>query len=242
MPLVRTGDSVRKVNLRGNVWDHADLLSSVGRAALRSFVSGPWGPGDAELADEMIRRTHTDPCERQCFITAHADGKRVMKGCHCPGSGWQYTSDEDVQTLEGCSPNDVWNDARAILDNHRKVGRGASDPILCDCDDLAIICGAVAVYEPWMRAGCPMRDGLPVDPPGAPEIITTITQPPDSSMAHAFLLSSVPLIPEEPTIRVGAMYVTDPAGRWGMRRPVNSFYGNGNVAKFRLRLSDLVQR
>lgn len=241
MPLVRLGEKDRKVNLRGNVWDHSDLLGSVGRAVLRSFTPGPWGPGDVALAQEMIRRTHTAPCDQQCFVTAHADGSTVKKGCHCAGSGWQYTADEDVMKLEGRVPQDVWNDARAILDHHEEIGRGPDDPILCDCDDLTLLCAAVAVYEAWVEAGCPIRAGLPYDAPSAPEVWTTITQPPDSTTAHAFIESSRPIIPGERVLRVNGLYVTDPARRWGMRSPPDSFYGTGSVARFRLRMADLFQ-
>lgn len=239
MPRIRFGEEgVRDVNLRGSVWDHADLLAGVTRAALRSFVTGPWGRGEPALAAEMIRRTHTPPCDQQCFITAHADGSVAKKGCHCDGSGWQYADDSDVQALERCGPNDVWNDARAILHHHEKVGRGPDDPILCDCDDLTIICAAVAKYEGWVRAGAPARKGVPLDSDDV-RVYVAITKPFDSTMAHAYMLSNLPPTPGEPIIKVGDLYVFDPAARWGMRRPPDKFYGSGHVAKFLIRFSDL---
>lgn len=240
MPLVRTGAQDRKIKLRGNVWDHADLLCSVARASLRSFTPGPWGDGDTELAYEMIRRCRSKPCDRQCFVVAHANGAIEKDGCTCGAALWQYTSDEDAMKLEGREPQDVWSDARAMLDHHTEIGLGPDDPIHVDCDDLAEILAACAVFEAWVAAGCPFKDGLPIEGPNAPAVYTTITQPPQTSTAHAFVESSNILIPDEPTIRSDGLFVTDPAARWAMGRPPSSYYGTGSVARFRLRLSDLV--
>lgn len=239
---IRTGgNDIRDVNLRGSVWDYADLLRSVGRATLRSFVPGPWGPGDETLAQEMKRRVCTPPCDQQCFIAAHDTGGTTMRGCHCATSGWQYTADEDVQVLEKCPPRDVWNDARSILKNHIDVGRGSKDPILCDCDDMTIIVGAVGKFIEWERAGRPMaRHGIPLDPPHGVEWWDVITKPKDSSMAHAFnLRSGSP--PRVGAIKVGGLWVFDGARYWGMKPPQDDFYGTGDVAPFRLRFSDLVE-
>lgn len=237
MPLVRMNGESRKVNLRGSVVDYADLLTSVARATLRSFVPGPWGPGNPELAAEMIRRTHTPPCDSQCFVVVHDDGGKTMKGCHCPGSGWHYTDDTDMEAMNSCSPNDVWNDAASLLYHHEKQGRGAEDAIYCDCDDMAINIAAVAKYEEWLRRGCPMKGGIPQD--GEMEVYGCIAKPDDSNTAHAFVMTSAPLIPDERIIRVGRLFVTDGAARWGMRRPEDTFYGSGTVAPFPVRFSDL---
>jgi len=251
VPLVRTGagEDSRLIQFRGPVWDHADLLASVGRATLRSMVDGPWGKADADLARELVRRTHTDPCREQCFIVAHTDGTVTKKGCGCVGSGWQYTNDPDVEVLNGkCPPRDVWNDGRSLLYHHSKQGRGDKDPIYCDCDDLTIVCAAVAKYEAWVAAGKPTHSvrtllgnsvKVPDDPPGL-DVCGCITKPPDSMTAHAFVLAPWVLAQGEPEIRVGALYVFDPAGRWGMRRPKDSFYGRGDVAPFPLRFRDLL--
>ncbi len=240
MPLVRVGDKDRNVRLRGNVWDHADLLCAVSRTAVRAFVPGPWGIGNPELAQDMIRRIHTPPCSQQCFVVSHADGSTTKRGCHCSGSGWQYTADEDVQKLEGKPAADVWNDPVALVKHHNEIGRGEDDPILCDCDDLALILAAVGLYEAWIAAGCPTRGGLPLDPPDC-EIWTTITQPPDASTAHAYVESSRPLIADERVLRLeNGLYVTDPAKRWGMRQPPDKFYSTGNIARFRM--ADLFQQ
>lgn len=241
MPTVRVGDKDRDVRLRGNVYDHADLLCSVARTALRAFIGGPWGDGDPALAQDMIRRIHTPPCAQQCFVIAHADGSTSKRGCHCPGSGWHYTSDEDVQKLEGKPAADVWNDPVAILKHHQEIGGGDDDPIKCDCDDLALILAAVSLYEAWIAAGCPMRQGLPIDPPDC-EIWVTITQPPEANTAHAYVESGSPLIADEPILRLSnGLYVTDPAKRWGMRAPPDSFYSTGKIARYRLRMADLFQ-
>lgn len=243
MPRLRVADSIIDANLKGNVFDHARLLRAMSQAALCSFVPGPWGPGDQELAQEMIWRMRTPLCEQQCFITSHVDGTVAKAGCHCPGAGWHYTSDEDVQKLEGCAPNDVWNDARAIRMHHQKIGGTHTTPIKCDCDDLTLLLAAVAVYESWVQAGCPMQNGLPIDGPQAPAVFTTITQPNGSNTAHAFVESSVPLISDEPILRNadGGLFVTDPAKRWGMRRPPDTFYGEGLVARYRVTLHGLYE-
>lgn len=241
MPRLRIGASISDVNLHGSVWDHADLLAGVSRASLRSFVPGPWGTGDEALAVGIARRTNTAPCVEQCFITSHADGDLVKTGCGCE-SGWQYTSDEDVQTLEGCKPQDVWNDARGILIHHMKVGRGDSDAILCDCDDLTNICAASAKYQMWKENGSPMSGGRPRD---VGDVRIAITRPKGKNMAHAFMLSSTKPVGGEPEIRIKdpddgtKLWVFDPAARWGMRRPPEDFYDDGEVAVYPLRFSTL---
>lgn len=243
MPRLRIGGDTRDVHLHGTVWDASDLLTSLTRTNLRSFVPGPWGPGDPELADAMNRRCLTAPCDRQCFVVQHGRGGLTKTGCSC-SSGWQYTSDEDVQALEGCEPNDVWNDARALQKHHLKIGRGENDPILCDCDDLTAICGACAAYSAWKSAGSPMENGRAVTPPGC-DIRVGITRPPTKNMAHAYMLSSWAPIAGEPRIKVRPpkssedLFVFDPAGRWGMKRPDPSFYGRGDVAVYRVRFEDL---
>ena len=190
----------------------------------------------------MVRRTHTPPCEQQCFITAHADGEKVMTGCSCPGGGWQYTDDSDTRRLEDCAPEDIWNDPRSIIAYHEDVGRGPDDPILCDCDDLSIICAACAKYESWVASGCPMVNGLPRDV--GPEVALCISKPPESNVAHAFMLGSAKPIEGEPVIFVDGLYVFDPAGRWGMRRPGSDFYTNNKNIRgiYPLRFADLAGR
>lgn len=249
MPVVQVGEWSRDVILYGSVWDHSDLLASLVRADLRSFVDGPWGKGDEKLAAEMIRRCSTDPCVQQCFVVQHAEGQKTMRGCSC-SSGWQYTDDNHVQALEGCPPNDVWRDTRALVSNHIKIGRGDNDPILCDCDDLTSVCAACAKFERWDRAGRKTKDGRPVD--GPEDIRVAITKPPDANTAHAFMLCDTRPIAGEPEIMIRPpptpkekekdpprLYVFDPAGRWGMRRPDPSYYGRGDVAVFPVRFSDL---
>lgn len=241
MPRLRVGADVVDAHLHGTVYDAADLLTALTRTNLRSFVAGPWGDGDEELAQEMVRRCATDPCAAQCFIERNADGKLIKTGCGCT-SGWQYTSDEDVQTLEGCAPNDVWNDARGLLQNHLKVGRGSADPILCDCDDLTAISAAVAKYEAWKAGGKKTRNGRPFDTAGD-DVRIAITRPRGKNMAHAYTLSASPPVSGEPSIRLRVdgreLYVFDPAGRWGMKRPPNEFYGDGEVAVYPVRFEDL---
>lgn len=241
MPRLRIGASITDVNLHGSVWDAADLLTGLTRTNLRSFVPGPWGEGDGALAAMIAKRTNTAPCDQQCFITAHSDGDVVKTGCGCT-SGWQYTSDEDVQTLEGCKPQDVWNDARGLIIHHVKVGRGDADPILCDCDDLTAICAASAKYQIWKSAGAPMTGGRPRD---VGDIRVAITRPKGKNMAHAYMLSSSKPVEGEPAIRLEVpedgtkLWVFDPAARWGMKRPPEEFYGDGEVAVYPLRFSDL---
>jgi len=236
MPRLRIGADITDMNLHGSVWDSADLLAALARTNLRSFVPGPWGEGDEALAAEIARRTNTAPCDQQCFITAHSDGALMKTGCGC-ASGWQYASDEDVQTLEGCKPQDVWNDARGLILNHVKVGRGDADPILCDCDDLTAICAASAKYQMWKSAGSPTTfGGRPRD---VGEVQVAITRPKGKNMAHAYMLSSTKPVEGEPQIRLQGLWVFDPAARWGMTRPPESFYGDGEVAVYPLRFSDL---
>ncbi len=241
MPRLRIGNSITDVNLNGSVWDHACLLTGVAKASLRSFVPGPWGKEDEALAVGIARRTNTPPCVSQCFITAHGEGELVKRGCGCE-SGWQYTSDEDVQTLEGCKPQDVWNDARGILVHHMKVGRGDDDAILCDCDDLTNICAASAKWQMWKAAGRPMTRGRPRD---VGDVRIGITRPSGKNMAHAYMLSNTKPAEGEPAIQIKdpndgvKLYVFDPAARWGMKRPPEDFYGDGEVAVYPLRFSDL---
>lgn len=238
MPRLRIGGAVTDISLHGSVWDAADLLAGLARTSLRSFVPGPWGEADEALASEFVRRCSSVGCEKQCFVTKGRSGAPTAGGCSCAGGGWQYTDDEDVQVLEGCPPGDVWNDARGLLLHHTKVGRGTDDPILCDCDDLTNVNAAVAKYVAWEREGKPMRDGLPRD---VGDVRVGITRPKRSKMAHAYMLSTWKPMAGEPEIdmKVGGtrMYVFDPAGRWGMKRPPEDFYGNGEVAVFPVSLT-----
>lgn len=269
MPRVRLDRHVNDVELYGNVWDACGLLRGVCEADLRSFISGPWGRGDSKLAERMLARCKAPPCSGQCFVSAHVSGKNVMKGCTCAEKGgWKYTDDDDVQKLEGCQPNDVWSDAKALEINHRKIGHGEADPIKCDCDDLASVALSCQLYEEWVLAGSPMKkSGRPLDPPGLDTWIV-ITKPDVGNMAHAWVLSSKPPFVDaqrdilgcamdaftvggaqkrEPIIKVRAEapdgpvegYVFDPAGRFGMTRPKDSFYGDGKVAVYPVRLRDL---
>lgn len=238
MPRLRTDEGVTDANLSANVWSYADLLAGIARASLREFVSGPWGAGDEALADRFRRRIYTPPCDRQCFVVQHREGEAVMNGCTCSASGFQYTDDVDVQRLEGCQPNDVWSDARALEAHHLKVGRGEDDPILCDCDDLTQICAAMQALDMWIAAGRPMKNGRPVDPKGL-DVAVAIARPKETNIAHAFVLSNAVPRDGEPAIRVGKRYVFDPAARWGMHRPKNDFYWNGDVAVFPIRFADL---
>jgi hypothetical protein len=169
-------------------------------------------------------------------VVGHQEGEREMVGCSC-SSGWQYTDDNHVQALEKCPPNDVWSDARALLLHHREIGRGDTDPILCDCDDLTAICAACAVFSAWQSAGSKVADGRPADP--GTDIHVAITRPPAANMAHAYMLSPHPPMAGEPPIQVRGLWVFDPAGRWGMRRPSSDFYGTGDVAVFPVRICDL---
>ncbi len=274
MPRVRLMNNATDVELYGNVWDACGLLRGVCEADLRSFVDGPWGRGDHRLANRMLARCKAPPCSGQCFVSAHVSGKKILKGCTCAEKGgWKYTDDDDVQKLEGCQPNDVWSDARALEINHRKIGGGADDPIKCDCDDLASVAIACQIYEAWMLAGSPAKkSGRPIDPPDL-DMWIVITKPDVGNMAHAWVLSSKPPfvdshrdivgsaiqifdlrggnsnapLTREPIIKVKAEdpdgpvegYVFDPAGRFGMTRPRDEFYGNGKVAVYPVRLRDL---
>lgn len=256
MARLRIAQKTVDVHLRGQIWDACDLLAGVSRASLRSFCPGPWGKGNEELAREMCRRCATAACGTQCEITARRGlggkpGAPHMSGCTvCKFSGWQYTDDDHVQTLEGCGPNDVWNDADAVLYNHKKVGRGASDPILGDCDDLAQISVAVGLYSAWKAAGSPISGGRPVDPPGVDVRMVigrpdTIVNGKPNTMAHAYMASNLPMPADEPTIEIVAprdgkrLFVFDPAARWGMARPGNDFYGSGDLAVYPVRFADL---
>ncbi len=230
----RIADVDREVDLTGTVWDACDFLAALARTDLRSFIDGPWGKGNEGLAKEMVRRLSTNPCEQQCFVVSHKDDKDVItSGCTC-STGWQYTDDNHVATLEGCGPNDLWSDARALLKKHYEIGRGPDQAILCDCDDLASIAAACWVYMDRTA-----------------DVRVAITKPHNSNMAHAFVLANKPWQAQgEPLIKIQvpdlkdrtkkiSLYVFDPAGRWGMKRPLDSFYGEGEVAVFPVRIEDL---
>lgn len=242
MPLVQIAGAAIDVDLHGGVNDYSDLLAWLTRTNLRSFLPGPWGPGDAKLAAEMMRRCATPPCEAQCFIVQHdapgVNGDTIkMSGCSCT-SGWQYTDDADIRRLEKCPPDDVWSDARALTAHHREQNRGANDPILGDCDDLSAICAATACYGAWLNAGKPMNGNRPAQPKEL-DVAVAIARPRNSQMAHAFMLSTARPPAEEPRIQVGHRWVYDPAARWGMRRPNDDFYTRGEIAVYPVRFADL---
>lgn len=231
---IRTAGSSTDIDLTGTVWDACDFLAALARTDLRSFIDGPWGKGNEGLAKEMVRRLSTDPCQTQCFVVSHKNGENVVtQGCTC-SSGWQYTDDNHVAALEGCGPNDLWSDARALLKKHYEIGRGPDQPILCDCDDLTSITAGCWAY---------------MDPNA--DVRVAITKPYKSNMAHAYVIADKPWqAPGEPLIKISVpdlknpskkveRFVFDPAGRWGMKRPVDSFYADGEVAVFPVRREDL---
>jgi hypothetical protein len=196
----------------------------------------------------MVRRTHTPPCVSQSFVVQQPDGARTTSGCAaCGGSGWQYTEDGARLALKNCAPEDDWNDARSILMYHEEAGGpdgrpgGPDDPIKIDCDDGTIICAACAKFEAWDAAGRPIGPGG-VGLDVGPEIVCAIAKPDDSNVAHAFMLCGCRPIAGEPLIQVDGLWVFDPAARWGMPRPPDSFYGSGVRGTFPLRFSDLLGR
>ena len=206
------------IDLTGTVWD-ASICSPGWRGPTCDPSSrGRGGQGIRGLADEMIRRCLTPPCEGQCWVVGHREGEREMQGCTC-SAGWQYTDDNHVQALEKCPPNDVWSDARALLLHHREIGRGDNDPILCDCDDLTAICTACAVYSAWQVGGSTVVDGRPVDP--GTEIHVAITRPPAANMAHAYTALEPSADRRNRRSRCGASgcSIRRDAGECGVRRP-----------------------
>lgn len=240
MPRLRVGSEPLDFNLHGSVWDAADLLTVLARTNLRSFITGPWGPGDEDLAKEMIKRCASAPCGNQCSLVTGPNGNQITSGCTCT-AGWQYTSDEDAQVMEGCAPRDVWSDARGLLIAHEKMGLGNADPIRCDCDDLTAINAATAKYAAWKHDGSPKVGGRPAD--GDADVRIAITRPRGKNMAHAYILTSMAPLAGEPDIKLRVdgrdLNVFDPAGRWGMTRPTDDFYGDGEVAVYPLRFADL---
>lgn len=246
--LVRLGGARLAVS-PGSLIDAAEVLEAIARANLRAFLD------DARLRDEAVRRVLSPPCPSRCYVQAGG-----ANDCNC-ASGMQWSSDEEAQELEKCPPRDVWSDFRSLLMGHAAAGRGDSDPIVCDCDDMAPSAISVLAYLSWFAPSGYSVAGVPRTAPsvyralgvgvrlGAARVgiarddgarfAIAITHPPRADIAHAYALMNRRPPAPQPEIRSGDWYVWDPAAHWGMDRPAESFYFSAPPVAFELRREGL---
>lgn len=247
--VVRLGGARIAVN-PGSLKAAAEVLEVIARDNLRAFLDDP------KLRDEAIRRILSPPCPTRCYVQAGG-----ANDCNCT-SGMQWSSDEEAQELEKCPPRDVWSDFRSLLVGHAAAGRGASDPIVCDCDDMAPAAISVLAYLAWFAppgysvAGIPRNaasvyHALGVEPIrlGAAKVgigrddgarfAIAITHPPHADIAHAYALMNRRAPAPQPEIRSGEWHVWDPAAHWGMDRPSDTFYFSAPPVAFELRREGL---
>lgn len=238
------------VKTAGSLIDAAELLEAIARANLRAYLD------DERLRDEAVRRILSPPCPSRCYVQRGGGND-----CNC-ASGMQWSSDEEAQELEKCPPRDVWSDFRSLLIGHESAGRGASDPIVCDCDDMAPAAASVLAYLAWFApagfsvAGVPkaapsVYRALGVEPVrlGAASVgishdkgarfAIAITHPPRADIAHAYALMNRRPPSPQPEIRSEEWWVWDPAAHWGMERPSDTFYFSAPPVAFELRREGL---
>ncbi len=240
---IRLGAFRYELRAGGSILDPCEILASITRGNLRAFIDDP------RLRAEIIRRLQSPPCAVRCYV--HADG---ANDCTCP-SGFQYTSDPEQQASIGCEARDVWNDARALLVTHEEAGRGARDPVMVDCDCIttAGIAGAawLAWYEPQRAplagvhlGGVELAGASPVaaflGAVQAPQFAIGITLPPEvpgkPRVGHCYgLVTQKPRDPQPPIqmpFEGGPWYVWDLSAHFGMARPSDEFYTNGEAVAF----------
>lgn len=203
------------------------------RANLRSIRD------DAQLRDEAIRRVLSPSCVTRCYVRTSFDGS-IDHNCDC-ASGFQYASDEEKEALESCPARDTWSDFKSLIMAHGARGAGPNDPIVCDCDCLTPIALAVAAWIAWYAprglqvAG---RD-LGAHRHDASRFAVAITLPKGADIAHAYALTTSRPPHPQPEIRMGEWYVWDPAAHWGMDRPRDTYYANGEVVAYELLAKDI---
>jgi hypothetical protein len=234
---IRLGGQRIELRSKGSLRDACDLIAALTRGNLRSIQ------GDLDLRAEALRRTLSPPIGR-CHVKQNLLGGGVHHDCN-GHSGLQYASDEEAQALEACPARDVWSDWGGLIMGHAKAGRGPLDPIVCDCDDLApaalSVASWIAWYAPKGAVGLGGRDLHEFHDDNA-RFAVAITHPRGANIAHAYALTSKKPPAPQPTIRMGSAkewYVWDPAAHWGMKRPGDEFYENGEVVAFEIRRSDL---
>jgi hypothetical protein len=223
-----------RVNIWGDLEDYADLLATMCRVNLRAYKKDP------NLALELVRRLMAPEQCGGCILVGNPR-KPEMKGCHCH-TGIVYRTDEDIQEkFAGCAPDDVWSDARSLLEFHKKIGRGPDDPLMGDCDDHEAILGSITkLYRPNAR------------------VFATITKPNTGTVAHAHQLQDFPPRSDKRQIRIDPptrdnpngvivngktldfpVWVVDLSAETGMFVPPPSFYTTGSRAVFEVRMEDL---
>lgn len=227
---IRIGGTRIGLHSNGGLTDAAELLVGLARANVRALRDDP------DLRQETLRRV-LSPAVDRCRVQPNGS-----HNCDAP-SGFQYASDEEAQALESCAPNDVWSDIRGLYAGHKKAGRGANDPVVCDCDDLTPTALAAAAWISWLA---PKGS---IAPPGSLSAGTdlagwhdddarfaiAITRPKNAPIAHAYGLVNRPPPAPQPTIPMGqCWYVWDPAAHWGMPRPKDSFYKDGEIVAHEL--------
>lgn len=127
----------------GSLAGAAEHLSVLARDNIRAFQADP------RLREEAIRRVLSPPCPVRCYVSE--DGNR--HDCNC-GGGFQYASDPEQQSLEGCQPADVWSDFPSLIAGHytrcQRLGEDPNTtPIVADCDDLTPTSLSVAAWIAW---------------------------------------------------------------------------------------------
>jgi len=229
---IRFGGERVELRSGGTLDDAAFLLVGLARGNVRAMQADP------VLREEAIRRVLSPPIDR-CHV-------RSAERHDCTGqSGFQYASDEEQQTLEGCKPSDVWSDMRALLAGHESAGRGSEDAVVCDCDDLAPAAAGAYAWLSWFGEdgmktpkGSWYGEGKPIAGIGKAmrdaRFAIAITRPPRAPIAHAYVLTSRPPAPPQPPIQMGSWWVLDPAAHWGMPRPPDDFYRQGEVVAHEL--------
>ena len=236
---IRLGGHRIELRSKGSLRDACDLLGGLTRGNLRSINADP------DLRAEAIRRALSPAIDR-CYVKENMLGGGLRHDCN-GHSGFQYSSDEEAQALEACPARDVWSDWGGLLAGHAKAGRGDLDPIVADCDDLApaalSVAGWIAWFAPKGSKGLGGRDLNDFRDEEA-RFAVAITHPKGANIAHAYALTNRVPPPPQPKISMGVVggcewYVWDPAAHWGMRRPPDDFYKNGEVVAFEIRREDL---
>lgn len=266
---IRIGGVRIDLQAGGSIGDAADLLEGVARINLRALRDDP------RLRDEALRRMLSPPCETRCYVREGVQGS-LSHDCNCT-SGMQYSSDEEAQALEACPARDVWSDLRSLIIGHAGAQRGESDPIVCDCDDLApadVACQAYLAWyaepgygyaydgvEPeymglgfareilglWMpaqRVQIGSASPLPTGRDPDARFAIAITRPEGADIAHAYGLAN--RRPPAPQPAIGMVddngdrwWVRDAAAHFGMKRPRDSYYTNGQIVVHELRKNNL---
>src|SRR6185436_14868943 len=240
---IRIGGTRIELRSGGTLRDAAEGIEWLGRTNLRALQRDP------KLREEAIRRVMSPSCAERCYVRTGRDGA-IHHDCHCP-SGFQYSSDEHAQALESCPARDVWSDLASLIAGHHAAGRGDEDPIVCDCDDLTPAAISVAAWIAWFS---PQKFGIAGVDIGAyhdddARYAIAITRPPGAPIAHAYgLTNREPPSPQprivlrtkaDPSRPAAEWFVWDPAAHWGMNRPKNSFYADGEIVAYELRRDNL---